>query len=63
MKKILILGGNGYIGSRLREVLRQNHFVKSNDICWFNHDETSDHRDYHKYTPEQLAEFEVVIVL
>jgi UDP-glucose 4-epimerase len=63
MKKVLILGGNGYIGSRLREVLRQKHFVKSNDICWFNHDETSDRRDYHKLTREELAEFEVIIVL
>lgn len=63
MKKVLILGGNGYIGSRLREVLRQHHFVKSNDICWFNYDETSDRRDYQKYTREQLAEFEVVVVL
>jgi len=63
MKKVLILGGAGYIGSRLREVLRQDHFVKSNDICWFTYDETSDHRDYHKYTREQLAEFEVIVVL
>jgi nucleoside-diphosphate-sugar epimerase len=63
MKKVLILGGNGYIGSRLRQVLRQNHFVKTNDICWFDYDETSDRRDYHKYTREQLAEFEVVVVL
>ena len=63
MKKVLILGGAGYIGTRLREVLRQRHFVKTNDICWFNHDETSDRRDYHKYTSEQLAEFEVIIVL
>ena len=63
MKKVLILGGNGYIGSRLREVLRQKHFVKSNDICWFNHDETSDRRDYHKLSKEELAEFEVIIVL
>ena len=63
MKKVLILGGNGYIGSRLREVLRQRHFVKSNDICWFNHDDTSDRRDYHKLTREELAEFEVIVVL
>ena len=63
MKKVLILGGAGYIGSRLREVLRQDHFVKSNDICWFTYDETSDRRDYHKYTREQLAEFEVIVVL
>ena len=63
MKKVLILGGAGYIGSRLKQVLRQNHFVKTNDICWFAYDETSDRRDYHKYTPEQLSEFEVIIVL
>jgi UDP-glucose 4-epimerase len=63
MKKVLILGGNGYIGSRLRQVLRLNHFVKTNDICWFNHDETSDRRDYQKLTKEELAEFEVVVVL
>ena len=63
MKKVLILGGNGYIGTRLREVLRKHHFVKTNDICWFSHDETSDRRDYHKLSREELAEFEVVIVL
>jgi nucleoside-diphosphate-sugar epimerase len=63
MKKILIIGGAGYIGSRLRQVLRQKHFVKTNDICWFNHDESSDRRDYHKLTREELAEFEVIIVL
>jgi nucleoside-diphosphate-sugar epimerase len=63
MKKILILGGAGYIGTRLREVLRERHFVKTNDICWFNHDETSDRRDYHKLTRKELSEVEVVIVL
>ena len=63
MKKVLILGGNGYIGSRLRQVLRLNHFVNTNDICWFNHDEISDRRDYQKLTREELAEFEVVVVL
>jgi len=63
MKKILVLGGNGYVGSRLRQVLRNDHFVKSNDICWHAYDEISDHRDYHKLTREELAEFEVIIVL
>jgi len=63
MKKILILGGAGYIGSRLRQVLREHHFVKSNDICWFVYDETSDRRDYHKLTREELAEFEIIVVL
>jgi len=63
MKKVLILGGNGYIGSRLRQVLGDHHFVKSNDCGWFAYDEDSDSRDYHKLTREELAEFEVIIVL
>ena len=63
MKKVLILGGNGYIGSRLRQVLGEHHFVKSNDCCWFAHDETDDRRDYHKLTKEELVEFEIVVVL
>jgi len=63
MKKVLILGGAGYIGTRLREVLRKNHFVKTNDICWFSYDETSDSRDYQKLSRKELAEFEVIIVL
>ena len=63
MKKVLILGGNGYIGSRLRQVLGDHHFIKSNDCGWFAYDETSDSRDYHKLTREELAEFEVVVVL
>ena len=63
MKKVLILGGNGYIGSRLRQVLCEHHFVKSNDCCWFAYDETGDRRDYHKLTKEELAEFEIIIVL
>jgi nucleoside-diphosphate-sugar epimerase len=63
MKKILILGGNGYIGSRLRQVLREDHFVKSIDIGWYVYDEISDRRDYHKLTQEELSEFEIIVVL
>ncbi|MFN3076996.1 MAG: SDR family oxidoreductase, partial [Alphaproteobacteria bacterium] len=63
MKKILVLGGNGYIGSRLRQVLGEQHFVKSNDICWFTYEDEGDHRDYHKLTREELSEFDVIVVL
>lgn len=63
MKKVLILGGNGYIGTRLRESLRLVHFVKFNDLCWFNHAEHCDRRDYHKLTKKELSEFDVIVVL
>jgi nucleoside-diphosphate-sugar epimerase len=41
MKNILIIGGNGYVGSRLRQVLAQEYAVESVDCCWYNYDLTS----------------------
>ena len=64
MKNVLILGGNGYVGSRLRQVLAEMHNIHSVDCCWFNYDsEYKDHRDYHRLTKEELSKFDVVIVL
>lgn len=63
MKKVLILGGNGYIGSRLRQVLAKNYSVDSVDACWFGNDPTSRKIDYHDLTAEELAGYSVVIVL
>jgi UDP-glucose 4-epimerase len=64
MKNILILGGNGYVGSRLRQVLKETYNIHSIDCCWFSYDEEyKDHRDYHRLTKQELKEFDVVIVL
>jgi len=61
MKNILILGGNGYVGSRLRQVLKETYSI---DCCWFSYDEEyKDHRDYNRLTKQELKEFDVVIVL
>lgn len=64
MKNILVLGGNGYVGSRLRQVLKELYNVHSIDCCWFGYDEEyKDHRDYNRLTKQELKEFDVVIVL
>lgn len=63
MKNILIIGGNGYVGSRLRQVLAQTYTVESVDCCWFNYDETSRRIDYHKLTVGDLAKYSAVVLL
>ena len=65
MKKILLLGALGYIGSRLDQVLTDAGYdVKGQDICWFHTSDTiwSKH-DYDQLTREDLEQFDVVIVL
>ena len=45
MKKILIIGGNGYIGSKLYEhLLNLNYDVTNIDLGWFG-----------KYTQKQFS--------
>lgn len=63
MKNILIIGGNGYIGSRLRQVLNNRYTVASVDCCWHNYDTASIRTDYNKLTAEQLAQYSAVILL
>ena len=63
MKNVLIIGGNGYIGSRLRQVLAQEYTVDSVDCCWYNYDETSQRIDYHKLTTDYLNTFDAVVLL
>lgn len=63
MANILIIGGNGYIGSRLRQVLAEFYSVESLDCCWYGYDTTSTRTDYHKLTAEQLKKYSAVILL
>ena len=63
MKNVLIIGGNGYVGSRLRQVLAQIYTISSVDCCWYNYDETSNRIDYHKLTQEYLEQFDAVVLL
>lgn len=63
MKNILIIGGNGYVGSRLRQVLAQDYAIESVDCCWYNYDLNSTRIDYHKLTQEYLETFDAVVLL
>jgi nucleoside-diphosphate-sugar epimerase len=63
MKNILIIGGNGYVGSRRRQVLAQTYTVESVDCCWYNYDETSKRTDYHKLDATYLGQFDAVVLL
>lgn len=58
-----MIGGAGYVGSRLRQVLSESYAVDSVDCCWFNHDATSLRTDYHNLTADELSKYQVVIVL
>jgi len=63
MKNVLVLGGNGYIGSRLRQVLKPTYQVTSVDAGWFDLDPDSHILDYHDLTVEELASVDAVVVL
>lgn len=63
MKNILIIGGNGYVGSRLRQVLAPIYTVASVDCCWYNYDNESRRTDYHKLTVDYLGQFDAVVLL
>lgn len=65
MKKILLIGGNGYIGSRLYDhLLNLNYDVTNIDLCWFGkiYDETIV-MDYKNLTKEELNKYSHIILL
>lgn len=64
MKKILIIGGNGYIGSRLIYDLYTKYEIHSIDVCWFNKP-TGNHKiqDYKTLSEQELSNFDVIVLL
>jgi nucleoside-diphosphate-sugar epimerase len=64
MKSIIILGGNGYIGSRLIHDLEASYQIRSVDTCWFGKDLNYSHvEDYRNLSKEYLSKYDVVILL
>lgn len=62
-KSVLVIGGSGYIGSRLRLELAKRHAVDSVDCCWYHYDESSRRIDYAKLTTGDLDKYDVVVLL
>lgn len=63
-KKVLIIGGNGYIGSRLINDLYNTYDIHSVDICWFGHpDSRTEVRDYNKLSKQELSQYNAIILL
>lgn len=63
-KKVLIIGGNGYIGSRVIHDLESLYEIHSIDICWFGkRQEYNEVKDYKDLTKEELSKFDAVVLL
>jgi len=62
-KNVLVIGGAGYIGSKLRLELAKQYSVDSVDCCWYNYDRTSRRIDYAKLTKGDLDKYDVVVLL
>ena len=63
-KTVLIIGGNGYIGSRLIHDLRSEYQLDSVDICWFGKNLcTSTVQDYNTLTKKYISKFDAIILL
>lgn len=62
---LLIIGGRGYVGSRLSLYLSKNHTVTSLDLCWFGSYVTDINlkRDYFDMPAASLSEYDAVILL
>ena len=59
MSKILLIGGNGYIGSKLQEVLD----VDVMDINWFSEADSHWLGDYKDLTPKHYKPYDTIILL
>lgn len=62
-KNVLVIGGAGYVGSRLRLELAKSYTVDSVDCCWYNHDKSSRRIDYAKLTSSELGKYDVIVLL
>lgn len=63
-KSVLIIGGNGYIGSRLIHDLHLVYTMHSIDACWFDSPSMiTELKDYRALSKQELSKYDAVILL
>jgi nucleoside-diphosphate-sugar epimerase len=63
-KSVLIIGGNGYIGSRLIYELNSTYSTESVDLCWYGKDFKYSYTiDYNNLTKEYINKFDAIVLL
>lgn len=62
-KTVLLIGGNGYIGSRLCFDLCPKYNLHNVDISWFGSCPRSEIKDYRNLTKSELSKFDAIILL
>ena len=62
-KTVLLIGGNGYIGSRLCFDLGPKYNLHNVDISWFGSFPHSEIKDYRNLTKSELSKFDAIILL
>jgi len=63
MMNVLIIGSDGYIGSRLKQVLVHDHQITGVDSGWFHQNETTVSLDYRNLTSDELEKFDAIVLL
>ena len=64
MKKVLIIGSSGYIGTKLSEEYFTKYSLTTLDICWFNHkNKPNIIGDYYAFDKSFYSKFDVIILL
>jgi len=64
MKKILVIGGNGYIGSRLYKDHSTEYDITSMDSCWFDKPKIPTiEADFNNMSEDFYSQFDVIILL
>lgn len=63
-KSVLIIGSEGYIGSRIIYDLRHEYQIHGIDICWFGQTNNyTEVKDYNQLTKEELSKYHAVVLL
>jgi nucleoside-diphosphate-sugar epimerase len=63
-KTVLIIGGNGYIGSRLIHDLHLIYTMHSVDACWFDSPlSTTELKDYRTLSKQELSKYDAIVLL